>query len=101
MLNLHLAGTNFQLKVWEALLCIPTGLMVTYEELASIIKAPNAARAVGSAVGRNPIPLLIPCHRVIRKVGEFGNYRYGSARKKAVLGWEMARRDLSDFQTAP
>ena len=101
MLNLHLAGTNFQLKVWEALLCIPTGLMVTYEELASIIKAPNAARAVGSAVGRNPIPLLIPCHRVIRKVGEFGNYRYGSARKKAVLGWEMARRDLSDFQTPP
>jgi AraC family transcriptional regulator of adaptative response/methylated-DNA-[protein]-cysteine methyltransferase len=101
MLSLHLAGTNFQLKVWEALLSIPTGQVVTYEELAAMIKAPNAARAVGSAVGRNPIPWLIPCHRVIRKVGEFGNYRYGSARKKALLGWEMARRDLSNFEPAP
>jgi AraC family transcriptional regulator, regulatory protein of adaptative response / methylated-DNA-[protein]-cysteine methyltransferase len=93
MLSLHLVGTNFQLKVWEALLRIPPGQMVTYEDLAGVIKTPKAARAVGSAVGRNPIPMLIPCHRVIRKVGEFGNYRYGSVRKKALLGWEMAQQE--------
>lgn len=91
-LRLHLMGTNFQLKVWEALLHIPSGRVVAYEDLATVIGAPGAARAVGTAIGRNPLPVLIPCHRVIHKVGDFGNYRYGSARKKALLGWEMAQQ---------
>jgi len=90
-LGLHLRGTNFQLKVWEALLRIPEGALVSYEELAAWIGEPGAARAVGNAVGRNPIPLLIPCHRVIRKSGDFGGYRWGLPRKKAILGWEMAK----------
>ncbi len=90
-LPLFLKGTNFQLKVWEALLRIPSGQVVAYEDLAQMIGAPRSARAVGSAVASNPIPLLIPCHRVIRKSGDFGNYRYGSARKKAMHGWEMAQ----------
>jgi AraC family transcriptional regulator of adaptative response/methylated-DNA-[protein]-cysteine methyltransferase len=91
-LHLHLTGTNFQLKVWEALLRIPSGHVVAYEDLAVVIGEPSAARAVGTAIGRNPVPFLIPCHRVIHKVGDFGNYRYGSARKKAILGWEMAHQ---------
>jgi AraC family transcriptional regulator of adaptative response/methylated-DNA-[protein]-cysteine methyltransferase len=90
-LALHLRGTNFQLKVWEALLRIPEGALVSYDELAAWIGEPGAARAVGNAVGRNPIPLLIPCHRVVRKSGDFGGYRWGLTRKKAILGWEMAR----------
>jgi AraC family transcriptional regulator of adaptative response/methylated-DNA-[protein]-cysteine methyltransferase len=89
-LNIHLRGTNFQLKVWEALLQIPTGAVTTYEGLAERIGKPTAARAVGTAVGHNPIAVLIPCHRVIRKAGEFGNYRYGAARKKALLAYESA-----------
>jgi len=88
-LNLHLRGTNFQIKVWEALLNIPTGTVSTYEQIASQIGNPNAVRAVGTAVGHNPIAVLVPCHRVIRKAGEFGNYRYGSARKKALLAREF------------
>jgi len=87
-LTLHLRGTNFQIKVWEALLQIPAGTATTYEGLAQRIGRPNASRAVGSAVGHNPIAVLIPCHRVIRKVGEFGNYRYGPLRKKALLARE-------------
>ncbi len=90
-LALHLRGTNFQLKVWEALLRIPEGALVSYDELAAWIGDPGAARAVGNAVGCNPIPLLIPCHRVVRKSGDFGGYRWGLPRKKAILGWEMAR----------
>jgi AraC family transcriptional regulator of adaptative response/methylated-DNA-[protein]-cysteine methyltransferase len=90
-LMLYLNGTNFQLKVWEALLRIPPGSVTTYEKLAVSIGLPKAARAVGNAVGSNPIPVLIPCHRVIRKAGDFGKYRYGSARKKALLGWEMVK----------
>jgi len=89
-LNVHLRGTNFQLKVWEALLKIPTGAVTTYEGLAERIGQPTASRAVGTAVGHNPIAVLIPCHRVIRKVGEFGNYRYGTSRKKALLAYESA-----------
>lgn len=84
-LKLHLRGTNFQIKVWEALLNIPTGALTTYEHIASQIGNPRAVRAVGTAVGGNPIAYLIPCHRVIRKNGEFGNYLYGSTRKKAML----------------
>lgn len=89
-LTLHLRGTNFQLKVWEALLTIPTGAVTTYEGIASRIGKPGAARAVGTAVGHNPIAVLIPCHRVIRKIGDFGNYRYGELRKKALLAYESA-----------
>ena len=89
-LNLYLRGTNFQIKVWEALLRIPAGSVVTYQDIAVAIGMPRAARAVGNAVGQNPVPVLIPCHRVIRKDGNFGNYGYGRARKKALLGWEQA-----------
>ncbi|MEW6402301.1 MAG: methylated-DNA--[protein]-cysteine S-methyltransferase [Chloroflexota bacterium] len=89
-LRVHLRGTNFQLKVWEALLNVPTGSVTTYADIARQIGNPNALRAVGTAVGHNPVPVLIPCHRVIRKMGEFGNYRYGAARKKALLAREMA-----------
>jgi AraC family transcriptional regulator of adaptative response/methylated-DNA-[protein]-cysteine methyltransferase len=90
-LHLYLRGTNFQLKVWEALLDVPAGGVTTYEQVAAQIGKPKALRAVGTAVGHNPIAVLIPCHRVIRKMGEFGNYRYGPARKKALLGWEASR----------
>jgi AraC family transcriptional regulator, regulatory protein of adaptative response / methylated-DNA-[protein]-cysteine methyltransferase len=88
-MNMYLRGTNFQLKVWEALLQIPAGTATTYEGLAQRISQPTASRAVGSAVGHNPIAVLIPCHRVIRKAGEFGNYRYGTLRKKALLAREF------------
>ncbi|MBN2553725.1 MAG: methylated-DNA--[protein]-cysteine S-methyltransferase [Spirochaetales bacterium] len=90
-LPLLLKGTNFQLKVWEALLRIPPGRVSSYGRLAEAIGKPGAGRAVGAAVGANPIAYLIPCHRVILESGAFGNYRYGSARKKAILGWEQAR----------
>lgn len=90
-LRVHLRGTNFQLKVWEALLQIPGGAITTYEGIAERIGKPGATRAVGTAIGHNPIAVLIPCHRVIRKVGEFGNYRYGALRKKALLAYESAQ----------
>jgi AraC family transcriptional regulator of adaptative response/methylated-DNA-[protein]-cysteine methyltransferase len=90
-LYLFVKGTNFQIKVWEALLKIPLGRAVTYEDIARHIGMPKASRAVGNAVGRNPIPFLIPCHRVIRKTGVLGHYGGGPARKKAMLGWESAR----------
>ncbi|MBM3153311.1 MAG: methylated-DNA--[protein]-cysteine S-methyltransferase [Chloroflexi bacterium] len=87
-LTLHLNGTNFQLKVWEALLRLPAGSAATYQDLAVVLGEPAAARAVGNALGRNPVAFLIPCHRVIRKTGRFGNYRYGECRKKAILAQE-------------
>lgn len=90
-LHLLIRGTNFQLQVWEALLRIPPGHAVSYQEVAAWIGAPRAARAVGQAVGENPIAFLIPCHRVIRRVGGFGGYRWGAARKRALLAWEGAR----------
>jgi len=90
-LKLHLRGTNFQIKVWEALLNIPTGALTSYETIAMQIGNPRAVRAVGTAVGHNPIAYLIPCHRVIRKNGDFGNYLYGSARKKVMLAREFSR----------
>lgn len=90
-LSLYITGTNFQLKVWEALLNIPSGSVSTYEQIATFIGQPGAARAVGTAISHNPIAYLIPCHRVIRKMGEFGQYRWGSTRKKALLGWETSR----------
>lgn len=95
-LMLYLSGTNFQLKVWEALLNIPMGSVTTYQDIAAAIGQPAAARSVGTAISHNPIAYLIPCHRVIRKVGEFGKYRYGSARKKALLGWEAAHAGAID-----
>jgi AraC family transcriptional regulator of adaptative response/methylated-DNA-[protein]-cysteine methyltransferase len=88
---LLLKGTNFQIKVWEALLRVPRGSVTSYHSLAEKIGAPGASRAVGSAVGANPIAYLIPCHRVILSTGAFGNYHYGTTRKKAILGWEQAR----------
>ncbi len=90
-LKLLVQGTNFQIKVWEALLKIPRGFMVSYEYIASSIGNPEALRAVGSAVGRNPVCYIIPCHRVIRKIGLIGDYGWGKARKKAMLGWEAAK----------
>lgn len=89
--NLYLTGTNFQIKVWEALLRLPSGTLITYEDLAMYIGLPGGARAVGNAVGSNPIPVLIPCHRVIRKSGDLGNYRGGPIRKKLIFGWEQCR----------
>jgi AraC family transcriptional regulator of adaptative response/methylated-DNA-[protein]-cysteine methyltransferase len=89
-LYLHLRGTNFQIQVWEALLRIPAGQVTTYGQIATRIGRPAATRAVGSAVGHNPVAVLIPCHRVIRSLGEFGNYRYGAARKAALLAHELA-----------
>lgn len=93
-LRLMLRGTNFQLKVWEALLRIPPGMVASYEGIAVRIGAPRAVRAVGTAVASNPVPVLIPCHRVIRKLGTFGEYRYGQTRKRALLGWEQAQTML-------
>lgn len=97
-LNLLLKGSNFQIKVWEALLKIPSGSVVSYENLAEHLGMPRASRAVGNAVAKNPISFLIPCHRVIRKAGESGNYGGGPARKKAMLGWEAAHIDLHNTE---
>lgn len=91
-LSLHVRGTNFQLKVWTALLGIAPGCVTTYEEIADAIGQPAAARAVGSAVGRNPVSLLIPCHRVIRKSGGLGGYAWGLERKELILRAEDRRR---------
>jgi AraC family transcriptional regulator of adaptative response/methylated-DNA-[protein]-cysteine methyltransferase len=91
---LHVRGTNFQIKVWRALLEIPDGYVGTYEDIARIVCTPAAARAVGQAVGANPIAYLIPCHRVIRKDGAIGGYHWDPARKCVMLGWEAARREL-------
>jgi AraC family transcriptional regulator of adaptative response/methylated-DNA-[protein]-cysteine methyltransferase len=90
-LSLYLRGTNFQVKVWEALLAVPTGRFATYEAIAARIGEPRAARAVGSAVGRNPVAFLIPCHRVIRKSGDLGGYRWGPGRKRLILAWESEK----------
>jgi AraC family transcriptional regulator of adaptative response/methylated-DNA-[protein]-cysteine methyltransferase len=91
--DLYVQGSNFQVKVWEALLRIPPGHVVAYEDIAARIEAPAATRAVASAIARNPIAFLIPCHRVIRKTGVFGEYRWGSTRKQAILGWEAVQRE--------
>ncbi len=90
-LRLLMKGTNFQIKVWEALLRIPAGAVVSYEDVARAIGQPTAMRAVGAAVGRNPVCVLIPCHRVIQKSGIIHNYRYGIPRKRALLAWEQGR----------
>lgn len=89
-IKLHLKGTDFQLKVWDALLKIPMGGLQTYASIAQLINSPQANRAVGSAIGANPVAFLIPCHRVIRSTGETGQYHWGSTRKSAIIGWEAA-----------
>jgi AraC family transcriptional regulator of adaptative response/methylated-DNA-[protein]-cysteine methyltransferase len=94
-LSLHLRGTNFQVKVWEALLRLAPGQVTSYQTLADQVGSSNAARAVGNAIAHNPVAYLIPCHRVLQKTGHFGNYRYGPTRKKAMLGWEMARAETA------
>lgn len=90
-LPLSIKGTNFQIKVWQALLNIPRGAVASYENVAGKIDKPDAVRAVANAVANNPIAYLIPCHRVIRKTGITGKYRWGSVRKKAILAWEAGR----------
>lgn len=89
--KLHLKGTDFQLKVWEALLKIPKGKLTTYKNIAQQIEKPAAVRAVGSAIGDNPVAFLIPCHRVIQSNGILGQYHWGSPRKAAIIGWEAAK----------
>ncbi len=90
-IKLHLKGTDFQLKVWETLLKIPMGRLSTYGNIANQINIPGASRAVGSAIGNNPIAFLIPCHRVIQSTGVFGGYHWGGIRKTAMIGWEAAK----------
>jgi AraC family transcriptional regulator of adaptative response/methylated-DNA-[protein]-cysteine methyltransferase len=90
-LHLFVKGTNFQVKVWEALLRIPAGNVTTYQDIALSVNNPKALQAIGSAVGSNHIAYLIPCHRVIRKDGILGEYRWSSAKKKSIIGWEMAK----------
>jgi AraC family transcriptional regulator, regulatory protein of adaptative response / methylated-DNA-[protein]-cysteine methyltransferase len=91
-IRLHLKGTDFQLKVWESLLKIPMGRLSTYGSIAKKMNKPGASRAVGSAIGSNPVAFLIPCHRVIQSSGSFGGYMWGPTRKTAIIGWEGARR---------
>jgi len=90
-IKLHLKGTDFQLKVWQSLLTIPMGALTTYGAIANQIDHPKASRAVGTAIGSNPIAFLIPCHRVIQASGVFGNYMWGPTRKTAIIGWEGAQ----------
>ncbi|MBE7174981.1 MAG: methylated-DNA--[protein]-cysteine S-methyltransferase [Mucilaginibacter polytrichastri] len=92
-IKLHLKGTPFQLRVWEALLKIPMGRLTTYGRIAASLDQPTASRAVGSAVGDNPVTFLIPCHRVIQSTGVFGEYHWGAVRKTAMIGWEAAQNE--------
>jgi AraC family transcriptional regulator of adaptative response/methylated-DNA-[protein]-cysteine methyltransferase len=86
-------GAPFQIKVWEALMAIPSGHVVTYSQIADHIGHPKAVRAVGTAVGRNPISFLIPCHRALRKSGGLGGYHWGMPVKRVLLAWEAARSE--------
>lgn len=95
-IKLHLKGTDFQLKVWEALLKIPVGGLKTYGNIAESINSPKASRAVGTAIGSNPVAFVIPCHRVIQASGIIGGYMWGPIRKTAIIGWEAAQTDLSN-----
>jgi AraC family transcriptional regulator of adaptative response/methylated-DNA-[protein]-cysteine methyltransferase len=95
-IKLHLKGTAFQLKVWEALLKIPMGSLATYKTIAQKIDNSNAMRAVGSAIGQNPVAFIIPCHRVIQSAGTIGGYHWGTTRKTAMIGWEAARLDSQE-----
>jgi AraC family transcriptional regulator, regulatory protein of adaptative response / methylated-DNA-[protein]-cysteine methyltransferase len=95
-IKLHVKGTDFQIKVWETLLTIPLGQLTTYGNIASKIHNPKASRAVGTAIGDNPIAFIIPCHRVIQSTGIFGQYMWGAHRKTAIIGWEGARQEILD-----
>jgi AraC family transcriptional regulator of adaptative response/methylated-DNA-[protein]-cysteine methyltransferase len=95
-IHLILKGTNFQVQVWRALLDIPVGAMVSYQDVATHIGSPSATRAVANAIARNPLAYIIPCHRVISKVGSVHRYRWGAARKKAMLG-----REASQYRSTP
>lgn len=90
-ISLHVSGTNFQISVWRALLQIPPARVVSYAQVASAVGNPKAARAVGLAVGTNPVALMIPCHRVIQQNGKLGSYHWGETRKQAIHAWEAAR----------
>jgi len=100
-LALHLMGAPFQIKVWEALLAVPEGHVTTYSDIARAVGSPRAVRAVGTAVGRNPIGWLIPCHRALRKSGALGGYRWGLPVKRAMLAWEAARADAAPSPPDP
>jgi AraC family transcriptional regulator of adaptative response/methylated-DNA-[protein]-cysteine methyltransferase len=91
-IKLHLKGTDFQIKVWETLLKVPAGRFTTYGNLASNAGFTGASRAVGTAIGNNPVAFLIPCHRVIRSTGEIGEYHWGATRKNAIIGWEASHQ---------
>lgn len=93
--KLHLIGAPFQIKVWEALMRIPSGHVTTYSDIACAIGAPKAVRAVGTAVGRNPVSWLIPCHRALRKTGALGGYHWGLPVKRAMLAWESLEADTA------
>jgi AraC family transcriptional regulator, regulatory protein of adaptative response / methylated-DNA-[protein]-cysteine methyltransferase len=93
-IKLHLKGTEFQLKVWEALLAIPMGGLTTYSSVAQRIDKPKASRAVGTAIGSNPVAFLIPCHRVIQTSGNLGGYMWGTTRKSAIIGWEASKAGI-------
>lgn len=95
-IKLHLNGTEFQLKIWETLLKIPFGSVISYSGIAEKIGRPNSYRAVANAVANNPVAFLIPCHRVIKKLGEIGEYRWGATRKMAIIGWEFSRDCLNE-----
>jgi AraC family transcriptional regulator, regulatory protein of adaptative response / methylated-DNA-[protein]-cysteine methyltransferase len=97
-IKLHLKGTDFQLKVWESLLKIPVAHLTTYGSIAYNIEKPTASRAVGTAIGSNPIAYLIPCHRVIQSTGETGGYMWGSTRKAAIIGWEATQNEYIKTQ---
>lgn len=90
-IKLHLKGTTFQLKVWQALLKIPLGGLTTYSSIAAMAGNAKASRAIGTAIGNNPVAFLIPCHRVIKSTGIIGQYHWGGERKTAIIGWESAK----------
>ena len=99
-LRAFVKGTAFQVRVWRALLEVPPGQFISYGRLAVAVGQPTAARAVGTAVGQNPLAYLIPCHRVIRETGVIGNYRWGRIRKRAIAAWENAQRTTQPALTA-
>lgn len=90
-IKLHIKGSDFQIKVWQALLNIPMGQLSSYQNIANLIKSPKASRAVGNAVGQNPVAYLIPCHRIIQSTGALGDYHWGHIRKTSMIGWEAAK----------
>lgn len=90
-IKLHLKGTDFQIKVWETLLFVPYGRLSTYSNIAKAVNRPKASRAVGTAIGSNPVAFLIPCHRIIQQSGNLGGYRWDVIRKKAIIGWEASK----------